>query len=87
MEKVYIGTIDNNRFFVEAEGEKVLGILHHANGDEIALSFINANNNNGGTFYFKVQSAQQDYTVAQVALLFEQNKALILSKVLDKTLI
>lgn len=87
MEKCFIGTIDNNRFFVEAEDEKVAGILHHANGDEIALFFINANNNNGGTFYFKVNSTQQEYNVAEVTRLFEQNKAFILSKVLEKTLI
>jgi hypothetical protein len=87
MDKRYIGTIDNNRFFVEADGEKVEGILHHANGDEIGLSFINTNNNNGGTFYFKVRTSQQDYTVAEVASLFEQNKSVILSKVLEKTLI
>lgn len=87
MDKRYIGTIDNNRFFVEAEGDTVEGILHHTNGDEIALFFINANNNNGGTFYFKVRSSQQDYTVAEVARLFEQNKSVILAKVLEKTLI
>jgi hypothetical protein len=87
MEKRYIGTIDQNRFFVDAENEKVAGILHHANGDEIALSFINSNNSNGGTFYFKVRSSQQEYSVAEVTSLFEQNKSVILSKVLEKTLI
>jgi hypothetical protein len=87
VEKCYIGTIDNNRFFVEAEGEKVIGILHNAYGNEIALSFINSNNNNGGTFYFKVNASQKEYTVAEVTHLFEQNKALILSKVLEKTMI
>ena len=87
MEKRYIGTIDNNRFFVEAEGEQVTGILHNANGNEVALSFINANNNNGGIFYLKLSPAQETYTVAEVAHLFEQNKPAILAKVLEKTMI
>jgi hypothetical protein len=87
VEKRYIGTIDNNQFFVQAEGEKVIGILQNASGNEVALSFINSNNNNGGTFYLKLSPAQEEYTVAEVARLFDQNKALILSKVLEKTMI
>ena len=87
MEKRYIGTIDNNRFFVQAEGEQVIGILHNASGNEVGLSFINANNNNGGTFYLKLSPAQETYTVAEVTHLFEQNKSAILAKVLEKTMI
>jgi hypothetical protein len=87
MEKRYIGTIDNNRFFVQTEGEQVIGVLHNTNGNEVALSFSNSNNNNGGIFYLKLSPIQDAYTVAEVTQLFERNKSSILAKVLEKTMI